>query len=580
MMTLVLENLMTFLTNSWKLKLKNAAIIVNLREGLKDMLQIYIALCIDACLGYRWMLILSSVLYSAGLALLSFSVPQYFFNEEVCPLDEVHCFKMLKHAPFWEGFALLIAGGAAQVIPLYSLSFDQTKVVKVPENCEATSVKAGCCLFKVKIGGWRQLQQRFIRWLCIAFMMLGLITSCIAFMTLGSTTSIYDFISFDSKWHQRFLISAVAIAIGLLWFLCGFPFYGPRRLQPNPLSTMLRVLIATVRKRHLNHRENLHQLHRGDGDDQNQPLTDHLECLNNAAMKESPADDNSKMKETRWKLCTVKEVEQTKLLLNIIPMSLTFIVYGMVNSLGNTYFIATSVRNGIPIVVFQMTQWLSKGLVKRGYKLAFEKRINRIKRRYSDGVKIGIGMLASIICCAVASSVESKRLKSLSQEGLSNDPEATISAFWFVLQFFFLGAMEGLAGDGIQDFFGHYAPDSSRYGPVFTSSLTGCGSVLNIGFIAILDYYSKSRYNESWLGDTINQSHLDSVYRAYVIVALLNCFLYAYISTQYSYDNIIGRPEEEEEIPFFEVKEEETAAGDQQNNQGQGNIELIKMPLR
>ena len=307
-------------------------------------------------------------------------------------------------------------------------------------------------------------------------------------------------------------------------------------------------------------------------------------CLNNAAVKESPADDNSIMEETRWKLCRVKEVEQTKLLLNIIPMSVTFIAYGMVKSLGNTFFIeqANSITGGIPIVVFQTTQWLSTYLVKWVYKKAFEKRINRIKRRYSDGVKIGIGMLSSIICCAVASSVESKRLKSLSQEGQSIDPEATapISALWFVLQFFFLGAMEGLAGDGIQDFFGHYAPDSRRYGLVFTSSVTGFGTVLNIGFIGILDYYSKSRYKKSWFGDTVNQSHLDSICRAYVIVALLNCFLYAYISTQYSYDNIIGRPEEEEEIPFLEVKEEETATGDQQNNQGEVKVELIRMPLR
>ncbi|KAK6251956.1 hypothetical protein QUC31_013676 [Theobroma cacao] len=130
--------------------------------------------------------------------------------------------------------------------------------------------------------------------------------------------------------------------------------------------------------------------------------------------------------------------------------------------------------------------------------------------------------------------------------------------------------MEGLAGDGIHDFFGHYAPDSRRYGPVFTSSLSWFGTVLNIGFIAFLDYYSISRYGETWLGDSINQSWLDSIYRAYAMVALLNCFLYAYVSTWYSYDNIIGRPEEEEEdIPFLEANEEETAEGDQQNNQEQ-----------
>ncbi|XVE85718.1 hypothetical protein DITRI_Ditri17bG0113300 [Diplodiscus trichospermus] len=574
MMTYVWNNLVTFLTDFWNLKLKKAAAIVNFQEGLRNMLQIYVALCIDTYLGYRRMLILSSVLYSAGLFLLAFSMPQYFFNDkDVCPAKEVNCFKELKYTPFWEGLALLIVGGAAQVIPLYSLSFDQTKVVKIPESCEAVRVKAGRCLFKVKIGGWRQLQQRLIRYLCIAFMMMGTITS------------VYGFISSDSDWRRRFLISAITIATGLLWFLCGLTFYGPRQLQPSPLWTMLRTLIAAVRKRHLNYQENLCQLHRGDGDDQNQRLTDHLACLNNAAMKVSPDDDNLTREETRWTLCTVKEVEETKLLLNLIPISATFIIYGMVKSLGNTFFVeqADSIKDSMPIVVFQMTQEFSKWLVNKGYKMVFETRIERIKRRYSDGVKIGIGMLASIVCCAVASAVESKRLKALSKVGLSNIPnaKAPISSRWLLLQFFFLGAMEGLAGDGIQDFFGRYAPDSRRYAPVFTSSLTGFGALLCIGFVAILDYYSKSRYNVEWLGDSINQSRLDIIYRVYAMVALFNCFLYAYVSSRYSYDNIIGRPEEEEEIPFLEVKEEEkTAAEDEENNPGQVNVELHRISVR
>ncbi|XVF85791.1 hypothetical protein PTKIN_Ptkin17bG0146300 [Pterospermum kingtungense] len=554
MMVFVMSNFMTFLTDFWKLKLIEALTIVNLREGLKNTLQIYVALCIDSFLGYRRMLILSSVLYSAGLGLLAFSMPQHLFNNKrECPAERVDCFKTLKHTPFWEGLALLIAGGAAQVIPLRSLSFGQTITLKVPEYFKQTRG----CSFKVKIAIlWRYWRQRFIRFLCIAFMMLGIITS------------VYGFISSESEWQRRFMISAIAIAIGLIWFLCGFPFYGPRKLQSSTLFTMLRVLIAAVRKRHLNYRQQ--PLHRGHGDDREQPLTDHLECLNNAAAKKSPADEG-----TKWKLCTVKEVEQTKLVLNIIPMSMTFVAYGMVKSLGDTFFIdqANSIREGTPIVVLLIIQKVSQILVKKGYEIVIEKRIERIGRRYSDGVKIGLGMVASIICCAVASPVESRRLKGLRQEGLSNHPKATapapapnsaldpnatapISAFLFVPQFFFLGVMEGLAGDGIQDFFSHYVPDSRRYATVLTSSLTGFGTLLNIGFITILNYYSKSKYKESWFGDSINQSHLDFIYRAYIIVALLNCFLYACVATRYSYDNIIGRPEEaeeEEEIIFLEA---------------------------
>ncbi|MBA0689180.1 hypothetical protein Goari_006918 [Gossypium aridum] len=264
LMIYVLNNLMTFLTDFWNLNLKEAAAIVNLQEGLRNMLQICVALCIDAYLGYRWMLILSSVLYSAGLILLAFSVPEYFFNNgKECPLKD--CFKTLRHTPFWEGLALLIVGGASQVIPLYSLSFEQTKVVKTPKDSGPTRVKIACCRFVVKLGGWRQFLQKVIRCLCRGFLIMGIITS------------VYGFLSFKNNWHQRYLASAIAIVFCLLWFLCGFPFYGRRRLQPSPLWTMMRTVIAALQKRHLNYQEHLGQLHHHDGEDQNQLLTDPLE---------------------------------------------------------------------------------------------------------------------------------------------------------------------------------------------------------------------------------------------------------------------------------------------------------------
>ncbi|PPS07071.1 hypothetical protein GOBAR_AA13574 [Gossypium barbadense] len=422
LMTLVLQNLSSFLTDSLNLKLKEAITIVNLQEGLRNMLQICVALCIDAYLGYRWMLILSSLLYSAGLFLLALSVP----GGERCPSN---CFKELKHTSFWEGLTLVIVGGAAQVIPLYALSFEQTRVAKIPEDYEPARVQVGCFRFRVKIGGWRNFLQK-----------------------------------------------------------------------RSPLSIMLHTLIAAWQKRHLKYQINL------DEEDQNHSLTDHLELLNSAAVKESPADDNLRR---RWRLCTVTEVQQTKLLLDIIPMSATFIVYGMVKSLGNTFFIeqADRMHGSISVVVLQLIQFISKSAVNEGYKMVFEKRIQRIKRRYSDGVKIGIGMLTSILCCAVASQVESKRLKALKKKGLLDNPEAEapMSAYWLLLQFIFLGAMEGLAGDGIVNFFGHYAPDSRRYAPVFTSSLSGFGTILSIGFIAIIDYYSRFRYKESWIGESNKQ---------------------------------------------------------------------------
>ncbi|KAE8716120.1 Dihydropterin pyrophosphokinase / Dihydropteroate synthase [Hibiscus syriacus] len=277
------------------------------------------------------------------------------------------------------------------------------------------------------------------------------------------------------------------------------------------LLTTIRTVIAALQKRHLNYRDNLDRVHPGDGEAQNQ-LTDHLKLLNNAAVKEPLADEMGKHK---WRLCTVQEVEQTKLLIDIIPMSATFVVYGMVKSLGVTFFTEqANSMNSVPIVIFQLSQWISEYGVNKGYEMVLERRIQRTKKRYSDGVKIGLGMLASIICCAVASFVESKRLKALRGNGLLSDPKAVspISGAWFALQFFFLSVMEGLAGGGIAD-----SSVICRKGDMhlyLQEHSLDLGQYLNIGFIAILDYYSKLRYKESWLGDSLNQSRLDLIYLA------------------------------------------------------------------
>ncbi|KAK8657537.1 hypothetical protein V6N13_035768 [Hibiscus sabdariffa] len=88
----------------------------------------------------------------------------------------------------------------------------------------------------------------------------------------------------------------------------------------------------------------------------------------------------------------------------------------------------------IPIVVLQLIRWIFKSAVKKdGYK--------EMKRQYSGGVKIGIGVLAINTCCAAASSVESKRLKAPIEERLLDDPETefSISSSWVAFVNLFLG---------------------------------------------------------------------------------------------------------------------------------------------
>lgn len=140
-----------------------------------------------------------------GLFLLALSEPG---DGERCLRD---CFKELKHTSFWEGLTLLIVGGAAQAIPLYALSFEQTRIAKEPDDYEPARVQVGCFRFRVKIGGWRHFLQKVIRWILFVFLIMG------------ALTSVYGIFFYYDAWHQRFVQSAVAIFIGLLWFHCLWP---------------------------------------------------------------------------------------------------------------------------------------------------------------------------------------------------------------------------------------------------------------------------------------------------------------------------------------------------------------------
>ncbi|KAI8002462.1 Protein NRT1/ PTR FAMILY 5.10 [Camellia lanceoleosa] len=180
--------------------------------------------------------------------------------------------------------------------------------------------------------------------------------------------------------------------------------------------------------------------------------------------------------------------------------------------------------------------------------------------RYSSGMKVGLGMLAALVCCKVAWLVEYIRLKSLKEHGLLGHPDAIapISVFWLSPQFVLMGIMDGLARDGMEDFFKYQVPESmrKRYALVLTEAVIGWGKILNIGFIMILDVVvEKLRVEDgSWIADTVNQSRLDLFYAALVVVSIANLFIFAYVASFYTYRDFPEEEDDEEEDPHEEIK--------------------------
>ncbi|CAL5328102.1 unnamed protein product [Camellia sinensis] len=575
----VLTNLVTFLTHFWKLKLKHAVAIMNIKGGAAGIIGLVEAALIDAYFGHAGMLLITSVLYSIGLGLLVMSVPDRFFSKGVksCPAGEKLCSSKLTASPFYWGLALIVLAKAGQGICLRALTFGKIKFKRGPP--ETKVIKFGFLKFEVRrrnVQGKRKRQKNIIR------------NTCNIVGTAGGITWLFVSSIFAPDWSHRFLISALVMAIGIAIFLIGYAFLSPPQLRASPLTNMLRVLLAAFLKRHLDSTKqgtefnygNEDQTPQGQGHNQKTPrgpkkrttLTDHCRWLNNAAIN---VPGNFHCFPIGWINCTVGEVEETKLLLRMVPISATFLLYGVIKSNSNTFFIAQGYAMNrsfrfilrkkqhqiqLPIQILRLMAGFATSAVKPLYRIVFEQRIERMNGRYSSGMKVGLGMLAALVCCKVAWLVEYIRLKSLKEHGLLGHPDAIapISVFWLSPQFVLMGIMDGLARDGMEDFFKYQVPESmrKRYALVLTEAVIGWGKILNIGFIMILDVaVEKLRVEDgSWIADTVNQSRLDLFYAALVVVSIANLFIFAYVASFYTYRDFPEEEDDEEEDPHEEIK--------------------------
>ncbi|KAK9286273.1 hypothetical protein L1049_014662 [Liquidambar formosana] len=113
----------------------------------------------------------------------------------------------------------------------------------------------------------------------------------------------------------------------------------------------------------------------------------------------------------------------------------------------------------------------------------------------------------------------------IKRKNLQNDTDEPISmsVFWLVPQFFLIGLMEGLAEDGLDDFFSDQVTESmARYGPPINECALGIGKFLNVLCVFVF---------RSWFSQTIDSSHLDKYYTMLAALSLGNLCFYCIVST-------------------------------------------------
>ncbi|KAK6126019.1 hypothetical protein DH2020_040246 [Rehmannia glutinosa] len=162
-------------------------------------------------------------------------------------------------------------------------------------------------------------------------------------LLLGVTVIVY--IQDHVGWAASDIVLTSVMAFTVVIFCIGRPFYRFRKPNGSPLTPMVQVIVAAFVKRNIGYPsgpEGLYEVAKLDRSQGTRLLfhTDKLRFLDKAAIIEDT--QNPQTKPNPWRLQTVTKIEELKLLINMIPIWLTTLPFGIVVAQSNTFFIKQS----------------------------------------------------------------------------------------------------------------------------------------------------------------------------------------------------------------------------------------------
>jgi peptide/histidine transporter 3/4 len=257
-------------------------------------------------------------------------------------------------------------------------------------------------------------------------------------------------------------------------------------------------------------------------------------------------DEKERVEESsRWRLCTVTQVEELKILIRIFPIWASGIIFCAVYAQMSSLFVeqgkvmdttidsfkipAASLSTFNIIAVIIWVPIYDRGIVP------IARKITNNVRGFSELQRMGIGLFLSIICMSAAALLETKRLQIAKEFGLVDENvPVPLSILWQIPQYFLLGAAEVFTFVGQHEFFYEQAPDTMRS---FCSALAlltnSLGNYLSSLIVTIVDYITTEDGNSGWIRDNLNEGHLDYFFWLLAGLSFVNMLVYIVYARKY-----------------------------------------------
>ncbi|OIW20020.1 hypothetical protein TanjilG_31938 [Lupinus angustifolius] len=269
--------------------------------------------------------------------------------------------------------------------------------------------------------------------------------------------------------------------------------------------------------------------------------TSHFKFLDKAAINESEIDVLNPP-------CTVTQVEGIKLLLRMFQIWLLMLIPSNILALEVTIFIkqgTTMERNlGSIFHIPAASLWsflvftiLISLPIYDHYFIPFMRQKTGNRRGITLLQRVGIGIAIEVIAMAITYAVEIKRMHVIQKQQIVGPEEIVpMSIFWLLPQNVVLGISDTFLLTGLHEFFYDQSPEEMKcLGTTFYTSTIASGSFFSTFLVYMIDKVTRNIAGKSWIGNNLNDCHLDYYYGFLFVISTLNFGVFLWVSSGYIY---------------------------------------------
>ncbi|CDY48787.1 BnaA02g24280D [Brassica napus] len=370
-------------------------------------------------------------------------------------------------------------------------------------------------------------------------------------------------------WGWGYGLPTFGLAISISVFLLGTPFYRHKLHMGSPFLKMAaRVIVASFRKArakmphdHTRELPSLEYERKGTFPIQS---TKSLRFLDKASLKTGITG--------QWNLCTTTEVEETKQMLNMLPvMCVTFVPSAMIAQINTLFVKQGTTLNARIIGNFSIPPASISAFVTVSLLVSivlYDRVFVKIARKFTGNPRgitllqrMGTGLIFHMLVMTVASFTERYRLKVAADHGLIHQTGVKLPLTIFVLlpQFVLMGMADAFLVVAKLEFFYDQAPESMKsLGTSYSLTSLGIGNFLSSFLLSTVSKITIKR-GRGWILNNLNESRLDYYYLFFALINFVNFVLFLVVVKFYVYRAEVTHSVDvkEEESKVMGIEEDE-----------------------